>query len=59
MAGWRDQAADLIKNVPVWIDRASISITVFLLWFGLSQFGLLLHGLSIRRGENPLDVLRA
>lgn len=59
VAGWRDQAADLIKNVPVWIDRASISITVFLLWFGLSQFGLLLHGLSIRRGENPLDVLRA
>lgn len=59
VAGWRDQAADLIKNVPVWIDRASISVTAFLLWFGLSQFGLLLHGLSIRRGENPLDVLRA
>lgn len=56
---WRTQVADLIKNVPVWIDRASISITIFLLWFGLSQFGLLLHGLSIRRGEDPLDVLRS
>jgi hypothetical protein len=55
---WRTQVADLIKNVPLWIDRASISITVFLLWFGLSQFGLLLHGFTLRRGGNPLDVLR-
>jgi len=58
VAGWRAQVADLIKNIPVWIDRASISISLFLLWFGLSQFGLLLHGLSIRRGDDPLDVLR-
>jgi chromosome segregation ATPase len=59
VADWRTQVADLIKNVPIWIDRASISITVFLLWFGLSQFGLLLHGLNIRRGNDPLDALRA
>ena len=55
---WRAQVADLIKALPIWIDRTSISLTFFLLWFGLSQFGLLLHGLSLRRGENPLDVLR-
>jgi len=59
VADWRAQVADLTKNMPGWINRASISVTIFLLWFGLSQFGLLLHGLSIRRGGDPLDVLRA
>lgn len=56
---WRAQVAALINSLPIWIDRTSISLTIFLLWFGLSQFGLLLHGLSIRRGEDPLDVLRS
>jgi F0F1-type ATP synthase membrane subunit b/b' len=56
---WRAQVAALINSLPIWIDRTSISLTVFLLWFGLSQFGLLLHGLSLRRGKNPLKVLRA
>ena len=58
VTGWRTQVADLIEAFPTWIDRASISLTVFLAWFGLSQFGLLLHGLSIRRGGDPLEVLR-
>ena len=55
---WRKQVADLIEKTPKWIDQASIILTVFLLWFGISQFGLILHGLSIRRGDNPFDVLR-
>ena len=55
---WRTQVADLIDLLPAWIDRTSIGLTVFLLWFGLSQFGLLLHGRMILRGENPLDALR-
>jgi hypothetical protein len=58
VTSWRVQVADLIESLPIWIDRASISLTFFFLWFGLSQFGLLLHGLSLRRGENPLEVLR-
>lgn len=58
VTGWRAQVADLTKSLPIWIDRASISLTVFLLWFGLSQFGLFLHGLNLRRGGDPLDVLR-
>ena len=57
-ADWRAQVADLIGRTPVWIDRASIGLTIFLFWFGLSQFGLLLHGRMILRGMNPLDVLR-
>jgi chromosome segregation ATPase len=58
VAGWRTQLVDLIDAFPIWIDRASISLTLFLLWFGLSQFGLLLHGRLVLRGENPLDALR-
>lgn len=56
---WRDQVADAKEAVPVWIDRASVSLTIFLLWFGLSQFSLFLHGRSLLLGEDPLDVLRS
>ena len=55
---WRKQVADLIEKTPKWIDQASVILTVFLLWFGISQFGLILHGLSIRRGNDPFSVLR-
>ena len=48
----------MIEKTPKWIDQASIILTIFLLWFGLSQFGLVLHGLSIQRGGDPLAVLR-
>jgi F0F1-type ATP synthase membrane subunit b/b' len=59
VADWRTQVADLKENFPKWIDRASLSLTFFLLWFALSQFGLFLHGRTILRGQNPLDVLRS
>src|SRR6188474_1948155 len=55
---WGKQVTDLIEKTPKWIDQASIILTIFLLWFGLSQFGLVLHGLSIQRGDDPLSVLR-
>lgn len=58
LVDWRADVKTLIKSLPGWIDRASIILTVFLLWFGFSQFGLLLHGLNLRRGGNPLRVLR-
>ena len=57
--GWRDQLADVKEALPVSIDRASVYLTIFLLWFGLSQFSLFLHGRSLLLGENPLDVLRS
>jgi hypothetical protein len=53
VADWRQQASDLKENVPKWIDQASIALTIFLIWFGISQFGLLLHGLNMLRGANP------
>ncbi|MBL8097866.1 MAG: hypothetical protein JNK81_01715 [Anaerolineales bacterium] len=58
LSGWREQVTMLIESTPKWIDNASISITFFLIWFALSQFGLLLHGLSLRLGDDPLDVWR-
>ena len=58
LSGWRAEVADLLKSVPVWIDNASIFLTVFLLWFGFSQFSLFLHALTAWRGGDPLAVLR-
>jgi chromosome segregation ATPase len=56
--GWREQVTYLLDNTSQWIDQASIGLTIFFLWFGISQFGLLLHGLHILRGGDPLLVLR-
>ena len=58
ITGWRAQVATLITSLPGWIDRASVILTVFLLWFGFSQFGLILHGLNLWKGGNPLKVLK-
>ena len=56
--GWRAQEKDLLEKAPGWINQASIILTIFLFWFGLSQFGLLLHGLTMQRGRDPFAVLR-
>ena len=58
ITGWRAEIAGLIQAVPGWLDRASIILTVFLLWFAFSQFGLLLHGLNLWQGGDPLIPLR-
>ena len=55
---WRGQLATLKAEFPGWIQHTAIGLTIFLLWFALSQFGLILHGLAVLRGENPLMVLR-
>lgn len=58
VARWREQASYVLENTPTWIDRASIILTVFLFWFGLSQWGLLLHGIAIQRGMSPWLTVR-
>ncbi len=58
VAGWRAQIAELTISMPAWIDNASLSLTVGLLWFAFSQLGLILHGMAMKRGLDPLDVLR-
>jgi uncharacterized coiled-coil protein SlyX len=55
---WREQLATLQAELPGWIHRTAIWLTIFLAWFALSQFGLILHGLVVYRGENPLAGLR-
>lgn len=55
---WREQGTDILENAPTWIDQASIALTIFLFWFGLSQFSLLLHGIAMQRGAGPLLVLK-
>jgi hypothetical protein len=45
------------KSLPGWLDLASLLLTVFLLWFGFSQLGLILHGLNLWRGESPFAAL--
>ncbi|PKN95172.1 MAG: hypothetical protein CVU44_00380 [Chloroflexi bacterium HGW-Chloroflexi-6] len=58
LTGWRAQVADVTQSLPGWVDTASASLTIFLLWFAFSQFGVFLHGLSVWRGGDPLAVLR-
>lgn len=58
LTSWRTQVSDLIERTPRWIDQASVGLTIFLLWFILSQLGLLLHGVNLLRGGDPLRVLR-
>ncbi len=56
--GWRNQIADLTESIPGWMDNASLSLTIGLFWFAFSQFGLILHGMAMKRGLDPLAVLR-
>jgi hypothetical protein len=55
VARWREQGADILENTPKWIDQGSIVLTVFLVWFGFSQFSLLMHGVAMQRGVDPLQ----
>jgi hypothetical protein len=55
---WREQVAQITESTPRWIDQTSIGLTLFLAWFALSQFGLILHGIGMQYGENPLWILR-
>jgi len=58
VGGWRAQIAMINGRLPALIDLACILLTVVLLWFGLSQGGLILHGLAADKGANPFAVLR-
>jgi uncharacterized phage infection (PIP) family protein YhgE len=58
IAGWRAQIAATIAALPGVVDRICIVLTLLLFWFGLSQGGLILHGLTLYRGRDPLTVAR-
>lgn len=52
---WRGDLARLEKDFPVWINRTAIWLTVFLAWFAISQFGMLMHGLSAWYRDDALE----
>ncbi len=58
ITGWQEQAAALIERLPGWTDWTAVILTVVLAWSAVSQFGLILHGLTAWRGGNPLEGLR-
>jgi hypothetical protein len=58
LTGWRAQLAVLVGALPSWIETAAVGLTVFLLWFGFSQFSLILHGLSLWMGNDTRTKLR-
>jgi phage-related tail protein len=57
-SGWREQLAMLTKSLPGWIKTAAVSLTIFLLWFGLSQLSVILNGLSLWRSGDSQVILR-
>lgn len=57
--GWREQLTMLTESLPGWIETAAISLTIFLLWFGLSQLSLMRNGLSLWRGGDPQVTQRS
>jgi chromosome segregation ATPase len=58
VARWREQTAEVLEKAPRWIDQASIVSSLFLLWFAFSQWGLVVHGLTMHRGERAFVVVR-
>jgi DNA repair exonuclease SbcCD ATPase subunit len=58
LSSWQQEVQVLRTSLPAWIDNASLVTTLVLFWLGFSQLGLILQGLSIWRGGNPLEVLR-
>jgi hypothetical protein len=52
---WRTQIAQLQEEIPGWINNTSIFLTIFLLWFAVSQIGLAMHGRAAWRGSKPPD----
>jgi multidrug resistance efflux pump len=41
-------------NLPIWIDVASVILTVLLIWLGFSQLGLFILGWSFYKNEDLL-----
>jgi hypothetical protein len=58
VTGWHAQVRSLIASTPRWINESAVGLTLFLLWFGISQFGLILHGLAMEQGADPFAVLQ-
>lgn len=56
ITGWRTQIKNLLGSLPGWSTGSSIGLTLFLLWFGFSQFCVLKYGLMLRQGAVQTNV---
>ena len=56
---WREQLAALTASLPGWIQTTAISLTIFLLWVGLSQISMIRHGLALWQDDAPQAVPQA
>ena len=54
IVAYQERLAYLKANLPGWIDWASAILTVFFLWLGLSQVGLVLLAWPFFSGQDPL-----
>ncbi len=55
---WRARVDKLLVSLPGWIMITSIGLTIFLVWFGVSQVSMILHGLAPWRRGNPRTVFQ-
>jgi chromosome segregation ATPase len=54
----QEQLFYLETNLPTWIDTASIILTIFLVWLGISQVGVFILGWSFYKEQDLLASLR-
>jgi hypothetical protein len=58
ITNWRAEVANLLVSLPGWISTTATGLTFFLLWVGFSQVILILNGLALWHGRDPLIALR-
>jgi uncharacterized phage infection (PIP) family protein YhgE len=54
----QEQLLYLEKNLPTWIDLASVILTILLVWLGISQVGVFILGWSFFKKQDLLANLR-
>ena len=55
---YREQLSFLETNIPGWIDQASLVLTIFLIWFLISQCGMFALAWSFYKGQDLLKRWR-
>ncbi len=56
LAQTSEKSTQLQQQIPVWVDWASIILTIVLLWVILSQASLFIHGYYFFNGRNLLQA---
>jgi hypothetical protein len=54
----QEQLLYLESNLPTWIDLASITLTVILVWLGISQVGVFILAWSLFKEQDLIAGIR-